>query len=128
MIYPLLTTDEIRDQYTGHKVRVFISDSNGRWSVQDYETEQTMFNANYLSLIGVTTYVDEAQRLKCVKHVRLTHAYVIGTIGSIDSEREYDQIDYDPHSRDCFFWEHNGEKFVHADYAYCGESHVLASL
>ena len=126
MIYPLLTTDEIREQYAGHKVRVFIADSNGRWAVQDYETEQTMFNADYVALTDVTTYVDEAQRLQCVKHVRLTHAYVVGTIGDI-GELDYEHIDYDPHSRDCFFWVSDGEKFVHADYAYCGERHVFAS-
>lgn len=126
MIYPRLTIDETREKYAGHKVRVFIADSNGRWAVQDYETEQTMFNTDYLPLIDVTTYVDEEQRLKCVRHVRLTHAYVVGTIGPID-KREYEQIDYDPHSRDCFFWVSDGEKFVHAEYAYCGERHVFAS-
>lgn len=126
MIYPLLTIEEIHDKYTGHIVRVFISNSNGRWAVQDYDTEQTMFNADYLPLIDVTTYVDQIKRSQCVKHVRLTHAYVVGTIGPIE-EREYKHIDYDPHSRDCFFWADTGEKFVHADYAYCGECHVFAS-
>ena len=126
-IYPLLTINVIRDRYDGLKVRVFISGSNGRWAVQGYDTSQTLFNTNHLTLVDVTTYIDQLKRLQCVKHVRPTHAYVVGTIGSIDKDRKYKRIDYDPHARDCFFWVHDNIQFVSADYACCNERYVFAS-
>lgn len=126
MIYPLLTLTEIRKQYDGLKVRVFISNDGGRWAVEDYKTQKRIFNANYLTLKDVSTYIDQAKRKQCVKHVRLTHAYVVGTIGDINLDLNYQRIDYHPHEQDCFFWVKSGIKFTEAQYAICDQKHVWA--
>lgn len=127
MIYPRLSFDKVLENYQGQRVHVHIADSNGRWAVSD-EDRQMLFNTDELELLDATTYVDQALRKQCVKHVRLTHAYVVGTIGIIDHECDYERIDYDPHKRDHFYWYNNGQAFKEAKYAYCGERHVFASM
>ena len=117
-MYPLLTLEEIISKYSGVQVRVFIS--NGYWAVES--NGERLFNANQLTLKDVYPYVDEAKQKQCIKHVRLTHAFICGTIERLSESFDYKRINYSLDKG--FYYTDSKEDFIRSECAYCDDKYI----